>query len=70
MSTTEFQVTGMTCGHCEMSIREEVAEVFGVDSIEVSHQTGKLVVSGNESVEESAVIEAVEEAGYKAVRSA
>ncbi|MBP2217099.1 heavy-metal-associated domain-containing protein [Arthrobacter sp. CAN_C5] len=70
MTTTEFQVTGMTCGHCEMSIREEVAEVSGVDSIEVSHQTGKLVVSGNESVEESAVIKAVEEAGYKAVRSA
>lgn len=70
MSTTEFQVTGMTCGHCEMSIREEVAEVSGVDLIEVSHQTGKLVVSGNESVEESAVIKAVEEAGYKAVRSA
>ncbi len=70
MSTTEFQVTGMTCGHCEMSIREEVAEVAGVDSIEVSHQTGKLVVNGNESVEENAVIKAVEEAGYKAVRSA
>ncbi len=59
----------MTCGHCEMSIREEVAEVPGVDSIEVSHQTGKLVVSGNGPVEESAIIEAVEDAGYKAVRS-
>lgn len=70
MTTTEFQVSGMTCGHCEMSIREEVAEVSGVDSIEVSHQTGKLVVSGNDFVEESAVIRAVEEAGYKAVRSA
>ncbi|RJT96601.1 heavy-metal-associated domain-containing protein [Arthrobacter frigidicola] len=70
MSTTEFQVTGMTCGHCEMSVREEVAEVAGVDSIEVSHTTGKLVVSGNGTVEENAVIKAVEDAGYKAVRSA
>ena len=24
MSTSEYQVTGMTCGHCEMSVREEV----------------------------------------------
>lgn len=70
MSTTEYQVTGMTCAHCEMSIREEVAEVSGVDSIEVSHQTGKLLVHGNGAIEENAVLKAVEEAGYTAVRSA
>ena len=46
MSTLEYQVTGMTCGHCEMSVREEVSEVAGVDDIQVSAQTGKLVVSG------------------------
>ena len=27
MSTTSYQVTGMTCGHCEMSIREEVGTI-------------------------------------------
>ncbi|MGO1921728.1 MAG: heavy-metal-associated domain-containing protein, partial [Microbacterium sp.] len=32
MSTTEYQVTGMTCGHCEMSVREEVGQVAGVDT--------------------------------------
>ena len=29
MTTTEFTVTGMTCGHCEMSVREEVEEIPG-----------------------------------------
>ncbi|MDQ0821734.1 copper chaperone [Arthrobacter sp. V4I6] len=70
MMTTEFQVTGMTCMHCELSIREEVGEIPGVESVEVSHQTGKLVVTGGETVEEGAVIAAVEQAGYQAVRSA
>ena len=28
-TTTEYQVTGMTCGHCEMSVREEVSEIPG-----------------------------------------
>lgn len=70
MTTTEFQVTGMTCGHCELSIREEVQEVPGVESVEVSHQTGKLVVSGNGSVDDEAVITAVQAAGYQGVRSA
>src|SRR5699024_10919199 len=29
-TTTQFQVTGMTCGHCEMSVRDEVSEVYGI----------------------------------------
>ncbi|MEO9249322.1 heavy-metal-associated domain-containing protein [Citricoccus nitrophenolicus] len=70
MNTTEFQVTGMTCGHCEMSVREEVEEIPGVESVEVSHQDGTLVVTGAEPVDETAVISAVQEAGYQAVRSA
>ncbi|ALX66338.1 heavy-metal-associated domain-containing protein [Microbacterium sp. XT11] len=68
MTTTEYQVTGMTCGHCEMSIREEVAEVAGVDDIQVSHQTGRLVVSGADAIDDEAVLAAVAEAGYSAVR--
>lgn len=70
MATTEFQVTGMTCGHCEMSIREEVQEVPGVESVEVSHRTGQLVVSGNGTVDDAAVVAAVHTAGYRGVRSA
>lgn len=68
MSTTEFQVSGMTCGHCEMSVREEVEKIPGVESIEVSAQTGRLVVSAT-AVDADAVIAAVDEAGYRAVVS-
>lgn len=67
MTTTEFQVTGMTCGHCEMSVREEVAKIAGVESIDVSAQTGRLVVGSSAPVDADAVIAAVDEAGYQAV---
>ncbi|UNK70605.1 heavy-metal-associated domain-containing protein [Microbacterium sp. H1-D42] len=67
MTTTEFQVTGMTCGHCEMSVREEVTKIAGVDSVDVSHQTGRLLVTSDVPVDTSAVIAAVDEAGYQAV---
>ncbi|WP_043807238.1 heavy-metal-associated domain-containing protein [Paenarthrobacter aurescens] len=70
MTTTEFQVTGMTCGHCQLSIREEVQKVAGVESVEVSHQTGKLVVTGDGTVDDATIIAAVQEAGYQGVRSA
>lgn len=69
MTTYEFQVTGMTCGHCEMSVREEVGEVAGVEDIQVSAQAGQLVVTGPGEIDDAAVIAAVEEAGYSAARS-
>ena len=69
MSTSEYQVTGMTCGHCELSIREEVSTVPGVQEIEVSARTGRLVVTSAEQVDDDAVLAAVDEAGYKAVRA-
>lgn len=69
MATNTYQVTGMTCGHCEMSIREEVAEIPGVEDIQVSAQTGTLIVTGSSSVEDAQVLAAVAEAGYSAVRS-
>lgn len=68
MTTNEFQVTGMTCGHCEMSIREEVGEIAGVEDIQVSAQTGKLVVTASSDIDDADVLAAVDEAGYSAVR--
>ena len=63
MEQKTYTVSGMTCGHCEMSVREEVSEVAGVQEVEVSHETGRLVVSGQD-VSDEAVQAAVEEAGY------
>lgn len=67
MSTIEFQVTGMTCGHCEMSVREEVEKIADVEGVDVSAQTGRLVVTSAAPVDVGAVIAAVDEAGYRAV---
>lgn len=69
MSTSEYQVTGMTCGHCEMSVRDEVAQIEGVDDIQVSAQTGRLVVTSSQPLDDAEVFAAVSEAGYSAVRS-
>ncbi|WP_022892508.1 heavy-metal-associated domain-containing protein [Agromyces subbeticus] len=69
MATSEFQVTGMTCGHCEMSVREEVGQIAGVADIAVSAQTGKLAVTGADTIDDAQILAAVEEAGYSAVRT-
>ena len=68
MAANEYQVTGMTCGHCEMSVREEVGELAGVQDVQVSAQTGKLIVTSESEIDDTAILAAVEEAGYSAVR--
>ena len=47
MATTTYDVTGMTCGHCENHVREEIEKIAGVSGIEVSHTTGKLVITSD-----------------------
>ena len=63
MATTTYNVTGMTCGHCEMSIKEEVSEIPGVTAVTADHTTGIVEVTG-EGVRAEDVAAAVREAGY------
>lgn len=68
-NNTQYQVTGMTCGHCESSVREEVDALPGVEVLEVSASTGRLVVAAADDVDDSTITQAVAEAGYTAVRA-
>lgn len=67
--TTEYKVTGMTCAHCEASVRGEVAKIAGVDQITVDAKTGTLIVGSTASIADGDVLAAVDEAGYAAVRA-
>lgn len=66
MSTARYTVTGMTCGHCEASVREEVGEIAGVTDVQVSSATGDLTVTADGEIDNAAVLAAVTEAGYAA----
>ena len=66
MTTTQnYTVTGMTCGHCVMSVTEEVQEIPGVENVDVVLATGSLTVTSSEPVDDEAVKTAVEDAGYQ-----
>ncbi|GAA1928883.1 hypothetical protein GCM10009775_21150 [Microbacterium aoyamense] len=67
--TTEYRVTGMSCGHCEASVRSEVAKLDGIESISVSAASGTLVVESATPLDDAAVVAAVDEAGYEAARA-
>lgn len=69
MTTTTFQVDGMTCAHCERAVTEEVTSIAGVTGIDVSAATGVLTIESASAVDDALVLAAVEEAGYSAVRA-
>jgi copper chaperone CopZ len=66
MTMYEYQVTGMHCGHCESSVRGEVAKLPGVEGVEVSAATGRLVIRSASPLAEADILAAVDEAGYVA----
>lgn len=68
MTTVEYAVTGMTCAHCENSVRTGVAELPGVTAVDVSAADGRLSVTTDTDLSDADVIAAVDEAGYTAVR--
>ena len=65
MTTETYNVTGMTCGHCVSSVKEEVGEVAGVTSVEVDLASGLLTVDSEGLIDEAKIVAAVKEAGYE-----
>ena len=64
MVTKNYTVTGMTCGHCEMSVKEEIGDIAGVTAVTADHATGAVTVSGEGFTDEQ-VAAAIAEAGYE-----
>ena len=66
MSKVEIKIEGMTCGHCAMSVTNELVTLEGVESVNVDHAAGTATVEAH-GVSNEQFEEAVTEAGYKAV---
>jgi copper chaperone len=66
MKTEELKIEGMSCGHCVMSVKKELARLAGlrIDAAEV----GKVRVEYDESrVTREDLARAIDEAGYRLV---
>lgn len=61
--THSYSVEGMTCGHCRLSVSEEISAIDGVESVDVDLDSGRAVVEGSFTDEQ--IRAAVEGAGYR-----
>jgi copper chaperone len=68
MSTTAtYTVSGMTCGHCVSSVSSEIGRLDGVSEVQVDLATGAVTVTSETPLDQTAVADAVDEAGYQLV---
>ncbi len=63
-SSTRLTVDGMTCGHCVGAVKAELESVPGVTEAVVDLGTGQVDLRLSAPVDPSALVAAVEEAGY------
>jgi copper chaperone len=61
-----YRVDGMNCNHCVVAVSGEVGQVAGVTDVDVDLDT-KLVRVTGASLDDAAVVAAIDEAGYDAV---
>ncbi len=62
----EFQVIGMSCGGCELLVREALEELEGVTAAEASFRSGVVSVDYDpQRVSVPALTLAIEEQGFK-----
>lgn len=61
-----FSVPGMTCGHCEQAVRDELVKIPGVQTVEIDLATKAVRVTGT-ALDRAALATAVDEAGFDLV---
>lgn len=67
---TELSVSGMTCEHCVKSVTEELAEIYGVNGVDITlnpEGVSSVVVLSDAPLDKAHVAAAIEEAGYALV---
>ena len=64
IGATTFQVAGMTCGHCQRAVAEEISRIPGIQGVAVDLATGSVTVTATQPVDRADVALAVDEAGY------
>jgi copper chaperone CopZ len=63
MQTLIYSVPGVSCEHCRTAITGEVAKVAGVSAVDVDLRDKVVTVTGD-GVDDAAVRDAIDEAGY------
>jgi copper chaperone CopZ len=66
MEKQTFVVPNISCGHCVMSIKNELNEIYGVKNVEGDPDTKSITVEWESPTSASAIKEKLQEINYPA----
>ena len=61
-------INGMMCSHCTVHVQKALGALDGVESVEVSLEDKKAVLTLNKNVDDAVITAAVREAGYEPIK--
>ena len=66
MASSILDVTGMSCSHCENSVKTSVGSLTGVSEVKVELKTGKVTVEYDPAkVDIKTIQDTIEDQGYE-----
>lgn len=67
MTTATYTIKGMTCQHCQNAVSTELGRLPGVRDVQIDLAAGTATVTSEAPLDQQAVRDAVDEAGYELV---
>lgn len=58
------KIEGMMCAHCEATVKKALEAIDGIDSAEVSHESGEAIINLSKEVDDSTIKQAIESKDY------
>ncbi|MBW2438925.1 MAG: heavy-metal-associated domain-containing protein [Deltaproteobacteria bacterium] len=66
MEKKTFSIPNISCGHCVMSIKNELGELEGVKSVDGNPETKSIDVEWDAPITEDKILETLKEINYPA----
>ncbi|MFJ8692642.1 heavy-metal-associated domain-containing protein [Streptomyces roseolilacinus] len=64
-TTTVYNVSGMTCGHCKATLTKEIGALDGVLAVDVDLESGQVAVTSSGEPDDALLAKVVDDAGYE-----
>jgi len=64
MSTVTYQIPGISCNHCVHTIKSEVSELAGVQSVDVSAESKEATIVFDAPASEQKIVALLKEINY------
>ncbi len=65
MKKISIKVVGMTCKHCESTIKENLLKLKQINNVKVSLKTGIVDIYSNKEIKEKTIEKVINDSGYK-----